>query len=1072
MKKYKITTIFVVLAYFAITTPIAARMYEVPKSFSQGLKSLADVQEKRMPPVDVKKLKAEDAERARSPERPTPYRFAFGITVNLNTDNAGSWNGLPDGSRLWRLKIVSTGALSLNLGFTRFDMPEGAKLWLYNPAGDYVEGPYMAKHCTQSGQLWTPVIPGDAVVVELWVPNGVANQPVVEIGRVNHGYRKLIGPDKVGADKQGACNFDVICPPGNPWRDQIRAVAKYTIDGMYSCTGQLVNNSNEDFTPYFLSAFHCGVDAGNDDTLVFYWNYESPNCGDLSGGSLADNQTGATYRAGWANSDFLLVELDAQSDPVSNVYYAGWNATGTAPSAAVTIHHPSGDEKAISFENNGLTITAYLSDTVDASGRHWRVGDWDAGTTEPGSSGACLYDPSDGLCIGQLHGGYAACGNDDPDWYGRLADSWTGGGTAATRLRDWLNPANDGALTLAGIEGPGGAGPILRIAEAVLDYGDVELDFAFTKALVVYNDGDAPLTISVTNISGADPDLPQWPTITEAVDINLPVGTDPVVFQQIYEPQILGAHSILLQVTSNDPANPSQNVTLTGTGIAPIPIDTVLVLDRSGSMSETAGVRRKIDAMRDAADLYTHLLRRDIGATGTGDKIGYVKYNHTNSIYLSLDFVDDPVAVGSHVADAEDKLSNAALSDAARLQPTGATGIGGAMQTAAGMYTVPAGDRKHVMVVLTDGIENRTPYINTVIGPIQAANPDLSMYSVGVGSNIEPTKLQAITNIGNGYHQVSDDLSGVSIFDLETFYFKIFSNATGMDLVVDPTFAVPVLGNQPIVVDTARITSSDRRAIFLTLDTPALRKLYDLELVAPNGDIIGPGATVAGVGVQYTARNTYRIIKVVLPDAAANSDFVGDWKLRLTPKGGSDPEPVKALLTTGPSAFDPSAQIVPIGFATAVASNFRMRIEVLPSGYLPGADVLLTASLTDRGWPATSGRVSVDVTRPDGRVIENIQLVDDGTHGDQIASDGTWTGRFVQTGASGSYGFVFRAAGRNHAAELVPREASRFVTLMQSPTDPAPSLLDCIPCNWLWVIIIFFFILVVLILMVVILKRP
>lgn len=1071
MRRHMIFTVLAMLVCFSMTSPISARMYEVPKSFTQGLKSLVDVPEKRMPPVDVKKLMAEDARRAESLERPVPFRFAFGIAVDLNTDNAGKWDGLPDGSRLWRLKIFSAGALSLNLGFTRFDMPEGAKLWIYNPSGDYVEGPYTAKHRTGPGQLWTPIIPGESVVVELWVPAGVTTQPVVQIGRVNHGYRQFVGPDKAGTDKQGACNIDVICPAGNPWCDQIRSVAKYTISGIYSCTGQLVNNTNIDFVPYFLSAFHCGVDAGNDHTLVFYWNFESPNCGDLRGGSLTDNQTGATYRAGWADSDFLLVELDAQPDPDLNVYYVGWNATGNTPGAAVTIHHPSGDEKAISFENNALSTTDYGSDTPDAAANHWRVGDWDAGTTEQGSSGACLYDPSDGLCIGQLHGGLAACGNDDPDWYGKFNISWTGGGTAATRLRDWLNPPNDGTLTLAGVEPPGGAGPIIRIAETVLDYGDVELGFAFTKAIVVYNDGDTPLTVSVTNISGGDLDLPQWPTITEAVNVNVMVGTDPVVFQQIYEPNALGVHSIQLQVTSNDPANPSQNLTLIGEGIAPIPIDTVLVLDRSGSMSERAGARQKINAMRDAADLYSHLLRRDIGGTGAGDEIGYVKYNHTNSIYLNLDFVDDPTVAGAHMEDAEEKLSDAALADSARLKPTGATGIGGAMQTAAGMFTLPAGGRKHVMVVLTDGIENRTPYINTVIGPIQAADTDLYMYSVGVGANIEPTKLQAITNVGNGYHQVSDDLSGVSIFDLETFYFKIFSNATGMDLVVDPTFAVPALGDQPIIVDTARVTSSDRRATFLILDIPALRKLYDLDLISPKGDVVGPGATVAGVGVQYTARNTYRIIKVVLPDVATNSDYLGNWQLRLTPKTHSDPKQVKAMITNATAAFDPSAQVVPIGFASAVSSNFRMRTEVLPSGYLPGAAVTLTASLTDRGWPAPSGRVSVDVIRPDGELVKIIQLYDDGTHGDQQGGDGTWTGVYAQTATSGSYRFVFRAAGRNHADELVPREASRFVTLMQPPADPVPGVFDCIPCTWLWVIIFVFFILLILILVVVFLKR-
>ena len=77
---------------------------------------------------------------------------------------------------------------------------------------------------------------------------------------------------------------------------------------------------------------------------------------------------------------------------------------------------------------------------------HIRVHDWDAGTTEPGSSGSHLFDQNH-CVVGQLGGGFAACGNDEPDWYGRLSVSWTGGGTSATRLSDWLDPFGNGALT-------------------------------------------------------------------------------------------------------------------------------------------------------------------------------------------------------------------------------------------------------------------------------------------------------------------------------------------------------------------------------------------------------------------------------------------------------------------------------------------------------------------------------------------------------------------------------------------------------------------------------------------------
>lgn len=429
-----------------------AKMYEEPRSFKLGDKSQDQVQRKVFPKIDIERLLAEDRARAKDAKeqqrRPGPLRFAVPANVSFTLKDSGTWRTLSDG-RLWRLRIQSPGAKNINLGITRFDMPEGAKLWIYDPDHKRVDGPYSSRDRSRKGRLWTPAIDGEEIVVEVFVPTGV-REPLILISRVNQGYRDF---SKDGPDKgHGACNNDVICPEGDPWRDQIRSVARYTIDGAFLCTGQLVNNTALDFTPYFLSANHCGVSAANDDTLVFYWNYESPNCGDLGGGSLADNQTGAIFRASSAPSDFLLVELEEDPDPSFNVFFTGWDATGTAPASTVGIHHPSGDVKSISFNTNAVTSTDYLDDVTDATEAHWRVDDWEDGTTEGGSSGSCLWDAATKRCVGQLHGGFAFCtATDESDWYGKFSVSWTGGGTNATRLSNWLDPVGGG--TTLGMDG-------------------------------------------------------------------------------------------------------------------------------------------------------------------------------------------------------------------------------------------------------------------------------------------------------------------------------------------------------------------------------------------------------------------------------------------------------------------------------------------------------------------------------------------------------------------------------------------------------------------------------------------
>lgn len=430
-----------------------AKTGEAPESFKMQDRWLEHVDRRVVQQIDRAKLLDEDRLYVKAQNRqPSPERFATEERVTLTPNNAGTWHDVA-GGRLWRLRVHAPEALSLNLAFTQFDLPEGAKLWVYDAAGRRVEGAYTAHDRSHHGRLWTPIIEGDELIVELFVPAG-AGPAGVTIGGINKGYRGL---DKLA--KAGTCNNDVVCPEGNAWRDQIRSVARYTINGQFVCTGQLMNNTAQNGTPYFLSADHCGVNVNNDDTLVFYWNFQASTCGAQSGGSLAQNQSGATLRANSSASDFVLVQLARQPDAAFSVFYAGWDARGTAPAASVSIHHPSGDEKSISFNNNAVTSTTSGSNAVNASANFWRVDAWEDGTTEGGSSGACLWDATSKRCVGQLFGGTASCTLPaDPDWFGKLSASWTGGGTAATRLRDWLDPGNTGSLAVDGTASPSGGG--------------------------------------------------------------------------------------------------------------------------------------------------------------------------------------------------------------------------------------------------------------------------------------------------------------------------------------------------------------------------------------------------------------------------------------------------------------------------------------------------------------------------------------------------------------------------------------------------------------------------------------
>jgi lysyl endopeptidase len=390
-----------------------------------------------------------------------PTRFALALPLEVDFGREASWVDLDTGERLGRLRLASPGALSVNLTFERFLLGAGAEVWIYSPDGRRLDGPFTAQD-GNSGRFWTPLVLGSEIVVEVLVP--VGSFADLHISAFNFGFRDF---GQVPT-KAGSCNIDVACPQASPYRNQVRAVARYTLNGVDTCSGTLLNNTAQDRKPYFLTAAHCQVTSENASSMVIYWNFESPSCGQLGGGSLDDNQSGAIWRAGFGPSDFTLVELEEMPDSAFEVYYAGWDATVAVPHGVVGIHHPDNDEKTISIENDAL-VSTFL---VPSDGfTHWKVVNWDAGVTEGGSSGSCIFTMSTKRCVGTLTGGFSGCGppfEDLEDYYGKFTRHWLGGLTTASALKPWLDPVNSGVLVLDGLDG---APCVANASTACLDQG-------------------------------------------------------------------------------------------------------------------------------------------------------------------------------------------------------------------------------------------------------------------------------------------------------------------------------------------------------------------------------------------------------------------------------------------------------------------------------------------------------------------------------------------------------------------------------------------------------------------------
>ena len=415
----------------------------------------------QLPPLNAEKALAEDALADKG--RPLRYALMHKAGVDLRDERKsapGRWSEVDAAHDLWRVRIDAPGAVSIDLALAPFHLPADAEVWLSDASGKFRRGPYTTRDNPKSGEFWTPYVPGDVAYLEVLVPKSVRGELRLGIKSVQQAYRSIESGDSPFA-KSGSCNVDVVCSEGNNYRDQINAVARYTYqtgsEG-FLCTGQLVNNTAQNNRRLLLTANHCMDTQAEAGTVVAYWKYESPTCRTpgssgsgtsipTSGNSIAQ-PGGATLLATYQPADTTLVELNTEVPAAANAFWLGWDRSLDVPASAVGIHHPRGHEKRITFENQPLSTNDVVVSRVPGS-RHWHVSNWDLGTTEQGSSGSVLLNPQKRL-IGVLSGGAASCSYNFDDYYGRLNIAWEGGGSAASRVRDYLDPASSGATAIDG----------------------------------------------------------------------------------------------------------------------------------------------------------------------------------------------------------------------------------------------------------------------------------------------------------------------------------------------------------------------------------------------------------------------------------------------------------------------------------------------------------------------------------------------------------------------------------------------------------------------------------------------
>jgi lysyl endopeptidase len=430
---------------------------------SWGINDLPNVTAFRLATFDLKSLQDEDI--INDQDKSIPWRFGHDIYVDHNFNEVGEWTILENGDKIWRMSYKSKDALTLNFMFDVFKIPEGAKLYVYNNDKTDLIRPFTHHNNNAEEVLGTWFVEGNQATIEYYQPANVTGKARLTVGSVIHGYRSAETYQK-GLNDSGACNQDVDCDitPGgaDPFgldtvKENVKkANAMIVVGGNGACSGTLVNNTNNDGTPYFITANHCG---GGEAGWAFRFNWRSSNIScsttaNSTDGSFNQTVSGAILRANSSQSDMNLVQI---ADPsfftanAANLVWAGWNRSKTiTPAVNFGIHHPSGDIQKVCREDDGA-YRAVVNFNGNANTQMWYIDEWELGVTEPGSSGSALYNET-GHLIGMLSGGAAACNgtsnNGAFDFYGRFGVAWDFGGSQSSRLREWLDPSDSGVEIL------------------------------------------------------------------------------------------------------------------------------------------------------------------------------------------------------------------------------------------------------------------------------------------------------------------------------------------------------------------------------------------------------------------------------------------------------------------------------------------------------------------------------------------------------------------------------------------------------------------------------------------------
>jgi DNA-binding beta-propeller fold protein YncE len=469
--------------------------------------------------------------------------------------------------------------------------------------------------------------------------------------------------------------------------------------------------------------------------------------------------------------------------------------------------------------------------------------------------------------------------------------------------------------------GAAAAGPILRIETAVCEFGSVGIGYALDRALVLHNDGSA-----VLDVTNATVDNVVFSTVQ--TQLQVPAGGVSSLIAR-FSPTAPGFHTGILTLTSNSGSGSIAGIVVRGSGITPALVDACLVLDRSGSMTQSIGSQTKMSALKTAAKLFVDLARAD-----RGDRIGVADFDDIATLDLAL----------TPITDASPSSRGAAKGAIDALNPRGATSIGGGMEQARSAFIMAGSAARKALVVATDGMENTAPFV----GGGQPSDPhvDLTQYSgitiytvgLGLGSEVDLGVLASLASTFRGSFYLTED----RWLTLSKFFIEIFCDTIDEFVTLDPEFEL--VGTDPWEIDLDLGTPDHSVTVAVYWQDPAVA--LQLHLITPDGIVLTGTSPAIDPRIRFVQAPGYAFFRFPLPLATAfKRAWVGTWRIRV-------------------SAALPAGTRMSFGVSAIVASSLGITCDLQREGDSTGQAPSLEVCVRENGRLVRPDAISFQLEVP------------------------------------------------------------------------------------------------------------